>query len=79
MKLFKAFNTSDVYGQRYSDGYTDDPVKGPIPDEDVAKLVNDHIHWWDRFDIRKICEATLYAQGMLVGWCPMPKKDKWYF
>jgi len=71
---------SDVYGcQKYSDGYADYPGKGKIYDKDVAKLVSKHLRFFDRFNVRKVVEAGIYAQLMLMGVVEEPKKKNWKF
>ena len=63
---------------KYSENCIDYPGVGIITDEQVAKLVREHTHWWDRLDYHKMTDAALLAQLMLMGIVPQPKK-RWYF
>lgn len=62
---------------KYYDGYADfgDLI---VYDEDVAKYVKKHLRFIDRFDIRKIVEATFYAFSILSKSCEEPE-GKWHF
>lgn len=52
--------------KKYSEGYIDYPGVGIITDEDVAKMVKDHTHWWDRLDYHKVSDASILATGILM-------------
>jgi hypothetical protein len=50
-----------------------------VYDKDVALFVKKHLRLIDRFDIRKITEASLYAFSILSGSCDAPKGKNWKF
>jgi hypothetical protein len=65
------------FGSKTIDGYADfGDFK--VYDRDVAKYVNEHLHFYDRFNIFKITEAVLLAFSILCG-AIEPPKGKWYF
>lgn len=51
--------------RKYSDCQIDYPGVGIITDEQVAKFVKEHTHWWERFDYHTKEE--------------LPDREKWYF
>jgi hypothetical protein len=65
-------------GKRYSDTWSTQPRVGKVYDREIAKLVKEHTHWWDRLDTHFICDCALVAQDIAWGYIEVPK-DKWYF
>lgn len=49
-----------------------------ITDEDVAKFVREHTHWYDRLNWHKMSDAGLEAQLFLMGVIKEPLKKRWY-
>lgn len=64
-KLRRLLHT--IEENRYFNGYADYPGVGKIYDKDVARYAAKHLRWYDRFDIRKVTEAVLYSQMILMG------------
>lgn len=64
--------------RKYSDNYIDYPGVGKITDEEVAKFVKEHTHFWDRFDYHKMSDAALEAQLFLMKVIEPPKKKRWF-
>ena len=76
-KLFKKLEN-----MRYDNNWIDYPGVGKIYDKDVAKYAQKHLHWWDRFDIRKVTEAALMSQTILMGVAKPEEfgdRDNWKF
>lgn len=67
------------FKRKYSEGYIDYPGVGIITDEDVAKMVKDHTHWWDRLDYHKVSDASILATAYLMKVVEEPKEKKWFF
>ncbi len=65
--------------KRYWGGYAEWDDGKRVYDADVAKYVKKHLKFIDRFDIRKVSEATLYAFSILSGSVEPPKENKWKF
>ena len=63
---------------RYSTNYIDYPGVGIITDEDVAKFVKQHTHWWDRLNYHKMTDSAIEAQLFLMKVVKPPKKKKWF-
>lgn len=65
--------------ERYNlDGYSIQMRTGKVYDYEIAKLVREHTHWWDRLDAHFICDCALEAQDIVWGYIE-PPKGKWYF
>lgn len=58
-----------IENRRYFGGWSDYPGKGRITDKACALYAIKHLHWWDRFDLRKVGEATLVSWHILAGVC----------
>ena len=65
--------------KKYSDNYIDYPGVGIITDEQVAKFVREHTHWWERLDYHRMTDCALTAQCMLMGVYDIPEREKWFF
>lgn len=72
--------------KRYHGGEIDYPGVGLITDKEVAAYARKHLHWYDRFDVRKTVEAGLMSQCILMGVITPEEVDlnnalnkKWYF
>ena len=68
--------------RKYSECNIDYPGVGIITDEQVAKLVKEHTHWWERFDWHRVSDCALSAQLILMGVIgkeELPDREKWYF
>lgn len=69
----------------YSDNCIDYPGVGIITDEDVAKFVKEHTHWWTRLNYHRMTDAALDAQLMLMKVVEpseahtIRKNGKWFF
>ena len=63
---------------KYSKNYIDYPGVGIITDEEVAKFVKQHTHWWDRLNYHKMTDAALEAELFLMRVVEPPKKKKWF-
>lgn len=82
-KLIKKWwNKSDVWAERYGDGWADYPGVGKVYDRDVAKFAKQHLRLIDRLDIRKVTEAVIMSQDILFKVFTedeLPKKKNWKF
>ena len=63
----------------YSKGEIDYPEVGIITDEETAKFVKEHTHWWERLNYHRISDYTIAAQLLLMKIYDAPKKEKWFF
>lgn len=68
-----------MFNRKYSNGSCDFGNGVVITDEQIAKFVRQHTHWWDRLDYHKICDAAQLAFNILAGDVEPPKKKHWYF
>ncbi len=73
-RAFKAKKKSKYYG-----GYATFPDGLVVTDKAVSDYVKKHLRFIDRFDIRKITEASLYAFSILSGSVEEPKGKNWKF
>lgn len=65
--------------KRYNyEAYSVQMRTGKVYDYEIAKLVKEHTHWWDRFDAHFISDCTLEATDIVYGYVE-PPKGKWYF
>ena len=64
--------------KKCSDGYADFGNGEILYDKDVADFVKKHLRVVDRFNVRKVCEATLQAFAMLQSHEEIPKGN-WKF
>ena len=65
LKLLKTL-IKQIETKRYYGGWIDYPGVGRIYDKDVARYAAKHLHWWDRLDIRKVTDAVLCSQTILM-------------
>ena len=68
--------------RKYSENNIDYSGVGIITDEQVAKYVKEHTHWWERLDYHRVSDCTIAAQLILIGVIgeeEFPKRDRWYF
>ena len=66
-----------MFKRKYSEGWIDYPGVERFTDGDVAKLIKDHTHWWDRLDYHKVSDCSIAAQLILMKVVEPPKKKKW--
>lgn len=65
--------------KQYSEGWTDYPGKERIYDRDIARFVKQHLRFIDRFNVRRISEATIDAFYMHIGINRIPETKDWKF
>lgn len=68
-----------MFHRKYSTMSSDfsDGIK--VTDEDIAKYVKKHTHWWDRLDYHKVSDASQMAFLILSKTVEEPKKKRWFF
>ena len=68
-----------MFNRKYSTGSCTFENGLTITDEQIAKFVRQHTHWWDRLDYHKMCDAAQTAFNILAGCVEEPEKKRWYF
>ena len=85
MAFFKTEGNGAYGGKqktRYWDSYADFGGEvGRVYDKDVAAYTKKHLRFIDRFDIRKVVEASQYSFSILSKSVeePKPKKKNWKY
>lgn len=68
-----------LFKRNYSTGYCKFDNGVVVTDEQIAKFVRQHTHWWDRLDYHMVCDCAQIAFDILAGHTEAPKSKHWYF